>query len=205
MGAGKHICTKKKRSPEELLTESCLQLASENKMMLFISLYEIRQKCHDYLAENDSPRILDGRGLLSFKISWVLASSKFSHVPSLCIILHSLQNNNLFHKDLTMSHSYLTATAMLPIGLMGSGLAPGNIPLLRTRAPFCITPGGTKKQKEYIFSFKENISKVCEQNVEVKLFSELRKHRRGLCSALLTFQHLISTLVNAILFSMVFS
>lgn len=62
-----------------------------------------------------------------------------------------------------------------------------------------------KNKKEYIFSFKENISKVCEQNVNVKLSSELRKHRRGLYSALLTFQHLISTRVNAILFSMLFS
>lgn len=103
-----------------------------------------------------------------------------------------------------MSHSYLTATAMLPIGLIGNGLAPGNIPLLRTRAPFCITPGGTKKQKDLFFLLK-NISKVCEQNVKVKLFNELRKHRRGLRTALLTFQHLVSTLVNAILFSMLFS
>lgn len=47
-----------------------------------------------------------------------------------------------------MNHSYLTATAMLPIGLIGNGLAPGNIPLLRTRAPFCITPGGTKKKEK---------------------------------------------------------
>lgn len=47
-----------------------------------------------------------------------------------------------------MNDSYLTATAMLPIGLIGNGLAPGNIPLLRTRAPFCITPGGTKKKKK---------------------------------------------------------
>lgn len=47
-----------------------------------------------------------------------------------------------------MNDSYLTATAMLPIGLIGNGLAPGNIPLLRTRAPFCITPGGTKKEKK---------------------------------------------------------
>lgn len=32
---------------------------------------------------------------------------------------------------------------MLPIGLIGKGLTPWKIPLLRTRAPFCITPGGT--------------------------------------------------------------
>lgn len=54
---------------------------------------------------------------------------------------------DLFHKGPAMSHSYLTATAILPMGLIGNGLAPGNIPLLRTRAPFCITPGGTKKTK----------------------------------------------------------
>lgn len=64
-----------------------------------------------------------------------------------------------------MSHTYLTATAMLPIGLIGNGLAPGNIPLLRTRAPFCITPGETKKKKENqqkknIFSFKGRVRKM---------------------------------------------
>lgn len=72
-----------------------------------------------------------------------------------------------------MNDSYLTATAMLPIGLIGNGLAPGNIPLLRTRAPFCITPGGTKKEKKKkknSFPFKGNIRKACVQNVEVKLF-----------------------------------
>lgn len=74
-----------------------------------------------------------------------------------------------------MSHSYLTATAMLPIGLIGNGLAPGNIPLLRTRAPFCITPGGTEKnttqQKKNIFSIKLKVRKMKEQNAALKLFN----------------------------------
>lgn len=66
-----------------------------------------------------------------------------------------------------MNDSYLTATAMLPIGLIGNGLAPGNIPLLRTRAPFCITPGGTKKEKKKkkrtVFLLKETSEKhVCK-------------------------------------------
>lgn len=34
------------------------------------------------------------------------------------------------------------------MGVIGSGRTPGNSPRLRTRAPFCITPGGTEKQKE---------------------------------------------------------
>lgn len=110
-----------------------------------------------------------------------------------------------------MNHSYLTATAMLPIGLIGNGLAPGNIPLLRTRAPFCITPGGTKKKekkKKNIFPFKENIRKAREQNVEVKLLKELRKHQRSNTLRVvrcLPFSFSVSTLVNVILFSMLFS
>lgn len=59
-----------------------------------------------------------------------------------------------------MSHSYLTATAMLPIGLIGNGLAPGNIPLLSTRAPFCITPEGTKNKTQNVFSFKGKVRKT---------------------------------------------
>lgn len=58
-------------------------------------------------------------------------------------------------------HSYLTATAMLPIGLIGNGLAPGNIPLLSTRAPFCITPEGTKNKTKHtmFFLLKEKLEK----------------------------------------------
>lgn len=60
-----------------------------------------------------------------------------------------------------MIHSYLTATAMLPIGLIGNGLAPGNIPLLSTRAPFCITPEGTKNKTKHrtFFLLKEKLEK----------------------------------------------
>lgn len=60
-----------------------------------------------------------------------------------------------------MIRSYLTATAMLPIGLIGNGLAPGNIPLLSTRAPFCITPEGTKNKTKdrTFFLLKEKLEK----------------------------------------------
>lgn len=112
-----------------------------------------RQTCHDYSADNDNPRI-------SLRTAEVLAGSKVSADQSLPILLHSLSNIDLFHKGATMSHPYLTATAMLPIGLIGNGLAPGNIPLLRTRAPFCITPAGTKnkkkKKKKFFFPFLQS-------------------------------------------------
>lgn len=50
---------------------------------------------------------------------------------------------------------------MFPIGLIGSGLTPGKIPLLRMRAPFCITPGGTEdkwKEKEKEIQLKLNVA-----------------------------------------------
>lgn len=105
------------------------------------------------------------QSFISFRTSEVLASSKVPDDQSSHIPLHSLQNTDLFHKGPAMSRSYLTATAILPMGLIGSGLAPGNIPLLRTRAPFCITPGGTKKKKSQEkkknnFSFKGKVRKT---------------------------------------------
>lgn len=53
-----------------------------------------------------------------------------------------MQNSFVFQ------YPYLTEAAMLPIGFIGSGLTPGKIPLLRMRAPFCITPGGTESKSE---------------------------------------------------------
>lgn len=38
--------------------------------------------------------------------------------------------------------------AVIPMGVIGSGRTPGNSPRLRTLAPFCITPGETRKAKE---------------------------------------------------------
>lgn len=43
--------------------------------------------------------------------------------------------------------SYLMA-AVIPMGVIGNGRTPGNSPRLRTLAPFCITPGETRKAKE---------------------------------------------------------
>jgi hypothetical protein len=42
--------------------------------------------------------------------------------------------------------SYLMA-AVIPMGVIGNGRTPGNSPRLRTLAPFCITPGETRKAK----------------------------------------------------------
>lgn len=141
------------------------------------------------------------------RTSEALVSSKIPIYQRLHILLNFLQNTNLFHPDPTMAHSYLTATAMLPIGLIGNGLAPGNIPLLSTRAPFCITPEGTKnKTKHRMFLLqKEKLEKYSSRMWNLSLSMYWKTIKRGSCSTLLTSDISASSLLSAILFPMLFS
>lgn len=65
--------------------------------------------------------------------------------------------------------SYLMA-AVIPMGVIGNGRTPGNSPRLKTLAPFCITPGETRKAKE---------KKTSGVNSNVKKLAILKERKGG--------------------------